>query len=330
MKVKKTLLVSSLILGLCSAQAFALVQSGWSISSSYIWRLVDNADNTFNKGSDAKFLQIDRRIKHRQAVFKVVSSMTNKYDFKVGCMFQSPTPAYELDVSTLDISITDQSRGYVFARFLVDNGQEYSLRGQIMPPSRIIFAPFTQMQAKKISDLFLQLGEGGRLSIALLQGKNRKPRVYEIPLEGFFELSNTIIDDCVKLNRIAQNHRGPVKFLPDYLTKEPADATSKDYTLKPKKPTDGSSDDPVVSPQEQNQQILNQQEEQKPKIKIFEPGGGVASIGEDGKPITRATVDDNSSDEDNLGEAKAMQIGDDGKPIGSGSNKATTDANSAK
>ena len=45
---------------------------------------------------------------------------------------------------------------------------------------------------------------------------------------------------------------------------------------------------------------------------MFTPGGGAASIGDDGKPIM---AKDQSSSDENLGEAKTMQIGDDGKPI---------------
>ena len=160
--IKKALLTSALLLSLQPYTCSAVMNSGWSISSSYVWRLLDSHDNTFNNGSPAKILQIDRTVMHRQAVFTVQRSLTNKYSFKTGCMYQSATPAFELDVPALDISMNDTNRGYVFARFLVDKGQEYSMRGQIVPPSRIIFAPFTKSQQKKLSDLFLQIGEGGQ------------------------------------------------------------------------------------------------------------------------------------------------------------------------
>ena len=151
---KNTLLASLLLsVGLYSAQAYAVVNSGWNISSSYVWRLLQNSDYAFEKGSSAKILQIDKKIMHRQAVFKVQKSITNKYVFKVGCMYQSKTPAFELDTTTLDIAINDTFKGYVFARFLVDKGQEYSLRAEIIPPSRLVFAPLTKTQDTKLSDL---------------------------------------------------------------------------------------------------------------------------------------------------------------------------------
>ena len=103
-----TFLVSSIIgISLLTGQASAVVHSGWTISSSYVWRLLNNSDYTFNQNSPAKVMQLDRTVKHRQAVFHVTKSMTNRYTFKTGCMYQSETPVFELDVSTLDISIND-------------------------------------------------------------------------------------------------------------------------------------------------------------------------------------------------------------------------------
>lgn len=319
---KNTLLASLLLsVGLYSAQAYAVVNSGWNISSSYVWRLLQNSDYAFEKGSSAKILQIDKKIMHRQAVFKVQKSITNKYAFKVGCMYQSKTPAFELDTTTLDIAINDTFKGYVFARFLVDKGQEYSLRAEIIPPSRLVFAPLTKTQDTKLSDLFMQLSEGGVLQIALLQGPNQTPRFYQIPLEGFFDLSKTVMSDCNKLNSMAQNHRGKVKFLPDYLTREPDDAAPKDFSLKPKRPNDGLTPPPAPEPpkveevKEEAPVIENpkveepEEEEQTPEVQLFSPGGGVASIGEDGKPITEDT-------EGSIGESKGeMKIGEDGAPV---------------
>lgn len=300
------------------------MNSGWSVSSSYVWRLLNSHDNTFNSGSPAKILQIDRTVMHRQAVFTVKRSLTNKYSFKTGCMYQSATPAFELDVPALDISMNDMNRGYVFARFLVDKGQEYSLRGQIVPPSRIIFAPFTKSQQKKLSDLFLQIGEGGQLHIALLQGMKINPRVYSVPLEGFFDISDKILSDCTRLNKAVQNYNGTVSLLPDYLTREPADASPKNYSLKPKMPNDGltpvkndvleKSDDPLSDLK------TDDNDEKTPEVQIFTPGGGVASIGDDGKPIGADAVQNKDSQKNGesseaLGKAKPMSIGEDGKPV---------------
>ena len=184
-----------------------------------------------------------------------------------------------------------------------------------------MFAPLTKTQDTKLSDLFMQLSEGGVLQIALLQGPNQTPRFYQIPLEGFFDLSKTVMSDCNKLNSMAQNHRGKVKFLPDYLTREPDDAAPKDFSLKPKRPNDGLTPPPAPEPpkveevKEEAPVIENpkveepEEEEQTPEVQLFSPGGGVASIGEDGKPITEDT-------EGSIGESKGeMKIGEDGAPV---------------
>lgn len=314
MNGKNTLLAALLLsVGLYSSQAYAVVNSGWNISSTYIWRLLKNSDYTFEKGSPAKILQLDKNILHRQAVFKVQRSITNKYTFKVGCMYQSATPAFELDVSSLDISMADSFKGYVFARFLVDKGQEYSLRAEIIPPSRLVFAPLTQSQSGKLSDLFMQLNEGGELQIALLQGDERSPRFYQIPLEGFFSLSKTVMSDCQKLNKLAMNHRGKVSFLPDYLTKEPDGLAPDKFSLKPKLPNDGlqiaepPKAEKEVPPKAPEPEVKEDDEEEAPEVQLFTPGGGVASIGDDGKPITQ---------DDSIGQSKGeMQIGEDGNPV---------------
>ena len=60
---------------------------------------------------------------------------------------------------------------------------------------------------------------------------------------------------------------------------------------------------------------------QLPEVQVFTPGGGVASIGDDGKPIgADAAQNKDSQDSDNLGKAKPMTIGDDGKPVPTNSN----------
>lgn len=301
-----------LIPTLCMTPSYAAVQSGWELSTSYIWRLNDDSDFVFTKGSPAKILQMDRTIRHRQAVLNVVQSLTKKFSFRVGCMYQSQTPALGLDLTTLDIGIRDLERGFVYARVIVDSGQEYSLRGEIIPPARIIFAPLTATQEKKLSDLFLQISEGGSLKIAVLQGETTEPRVYKIPLEGFFDISKTVLDDCKNLSSLAKDHRGPVTLLPDYISREPKGLAPKDYSVKPKKGSDGLT--PEDDTQEDTIDPVSEPEkkEAEPAIKPFEPGGGAASIGEDGKPIMSA---EEKSEESNLGTAKSMQIGDDGKPV---------------
>lgn len=281
--------------------------SGWSIATEGLWRLPEDPDYSFSKGSPAKMVRADRAIMNRQARFTRRSGLVGTYTFKVGCVFQSKTPAFEISVQPLDIRITDQFNGYAFARFLVDNGQEYSLRGEYLPPARLVFAPLSRAQDRSISDIFLQLREGARLSVALLEGADNPPRVYEIPLAGFMDLSDEIVKDCARLNRGAGTRAG---FVPDYVTKEPAGLAPKDWTLKPKAPNDGLSPQKDANPPGTTEQTPGPSQ---PEVQYFEPGGGPASIGPDGKPITQgAQQDPNAS----LGTASGpMAIGPDGKPV---------------
>lgn len=326
--LRKLLVITALLSASMENPAYAVMHSGWSISSSYVWRLLDSADNTFTIGSPAKILKADRTVMHRQAVFKVIKSITNKYAFKTGCMYQSSTPAFELDVSPLDIRIVDQDKGFVFSRFLIDKGQEYSLRGQIIPPARIVFAPFTKSQQKKLSDIYLQMREGGTLHIALLQGEKNKPRIYSVPLEGFFELSDAILKDCVFLNSKLQNYKGEVKLLPDYLSREPEGYAAPDFSLKPKLPSDGLTPYKEPDGEPLKEDLLdtlkkNTDSEDKqdtpPVVELFTPGGSRASIGDDGKPIVNSkdnkTEDEKKGSSQSMGTAKPMNIGDDGKPL---------------
>ncbi|MGN1281508.1 MAG: hypothetical protein ACI4UM_06350 [Succinivibrio sp.] len=326
--IRKVLAITAISASLFVCPAGAVMQSGWSMSTSYVWRLLDSADNTFTVGSPAKILQADRTVMHRQAVFKVIRSITNKYTFKTGCMYQSATPAFELDVNPLDIRIVDQDKGYVFSRFLIDRGHEYSLRGQIIPPARIVFAPFTQSQQQKLSDIYLQMREGGNLHIALLQGSKNKPRVYSVPLEGFFDLSDKILKDCSYLNSKVQNYKGEVSLLPDYLSREPDGYAPPDFSLKPRLPSDGLTPykEPVAAepPKEDLLEALKkntdkEEDELPPKVEVFSPGGARASIGDDGKPITssqeQASDEQKNGSSQSMGTAKPMNIGDDGKPL---------------
>ena len=308
MKKNLALLFSLCLTSLQPLQVSAITQSGWNISSSYIWRLQNSAGNTFTKNSDAKYIELDKKITHHKATFKVVQSLTNRYDFKVGCMLQSVTPTFELAVNSLDISMKDKFKGFVFARFMVDNRTEYSLRGQIIAPARIVFAPFTVAQTKKINDIFLQLTEGSTLKIALLQGKNFQPRIYQIPLEGFMELSDTVIHDCSRLNKLAAGKN--ISLLPDYLTKEPQGSAPEHFSLKTPLPGDGLTKDEPFELKIDTVDASKGEKSEKTELKLFSPGGEAASIGEDGKPIVAAPKSD-----DNLGQAKAMSIDENGKPI---------------
>lgn len=280
-------------------------EQGWSISSSNIWKLNQNAYNTFNEGSPAKIMEVDRLVVNHQARYTKRYSITNVITFKVGCMFQSSTPAFELQVHPLDISITDQFNGFAFARFLVDKGQEFSLRGDFLPQSRLLFAPLSASQEKKLQDLFLQLREGGTLKIGLLQAKGGEPREFEIPLQGFIDLSDRVAKDCVSLNKKVGNARGKVGLLPDYISNEPAGYAPKNYSLKEKPAQDGLT--PV---KEEETEQMKPEEQAQPDVQFFSPGGGPASIGPDGKPIT-------ASEGESLGTASGgeMKINPDGTPV---------------
>ncbi len=314
-----TSIASALLIALCQCAGAENV-SGWSLSTEGLWRLPEDPDYRFSKGSPAKMVRADRAIPNRQARFTRRSGLVGTYTFKVGCVFQSKTPAFELSVQPLDIRIADQFNGYAFVRFLVDKGQEYSLRGEYLPPARLVFAPLSRSQDRSISDIFLQLREGARLSMALLEGANNPPRIYEVPLAGFMDLSDEIVKDCARLNRGAGVRTG---FVPDYVTKEPQGMAPKDWTLKPKAPNDGLTPQKSENPPGTTEQTPGPAQ---PEVQYFEPGGGPASIGPDGKPITQgAQQDPNAS----LGTASGpMAIGPDGKPVAQaqGAQSATTQA----
>lgn len=314
MKCKKIFKALLLTIPFVALPSSAVMTSGWSISSSYIWRIYEASSYSFTKGSASKIIELDRTIENRQASITIQNSLTNKFTFKAACMYQSSTPAFELQVPTLDISVNDKIRGFAFARFLVDKGREYSLRAQVIPPNRLVFAPITAPQKRALSDLYLQLAEGGKLTIGLLQGKSFKPRIYTIPLEGFLEYSKVVLNDCVRLNSIAQNHRGEVKLLPDYITKEPVDASLKDFSLKPKLPSDSLTKEQEETPLVEPVVEPAKEEQKEPELKLFTPGGEEASIGEDGKPITEKPK------EESLGTASEMTIDADGNAVKNSSN----------
>lgn len=306
MSIKKSLFVL-VMLGMVYHQLYAAEVSGWSVGSSGMWRLQDDPDHRASKGSPAKFLRIDRAVPNREVRYVKRAGLVNTFVFRVGCAFQSKTPVFELDVQPLDIRIADQFNGYAFAHFLVDDSQEYSLRGEYIPPARLIFAPLTKSQEKFISDIFLQLGEGGMLKIAILQGVNADPRIFELPLTGFMELSGEVLKDCVKLNQISGSRSG---YLPEYLTKEPSGYVVPKWSLKKPIATDG------LSLVKENTKESSDTTSVVPEIKYFEPGGAPASIGSDGKPLVQEQVQDVDSGSNDLGATQgAMRIGPDGMPM---------------
>ncbi len=281
--------------------------SGWSMGTSGMWRLNEDPDYQISKGSPARMLRADRAVLNHEARFTLRQGLVNSFVFRVGCVFKSQIPSFEIDVQPLDIRISDQFNGYAFVRFMVDDSQEYSLRGEYLPPARLIFAPLSKSQEKSISDLFLQLREGGTLHVAILQGERANPRVFSIPLAGFMQLSDAVSRDCVVLNK-ASGSRGA--YAPDYVTKEPEGYVTQGWSFKRTEPGDG------LEPQDNNQLNLSEgqkkTEESPPEVQLFEPGGGVASIGPDGMPVT----EDSSSSADDLGEAQGpMAIGADGNVV---------------
>lgn len=316
MSFKKNLLCTLLALGTIS-QSQAVEVSGWSMGEAGMWRLAEDPDYFFSKGSPARMLRADHTILNHQATFTLRQGLVNSIVFKVGCVFKSKIPLFELAVQPLDISIKDQFNGYSFVRFQVDDGQEYSLRGEYLPPARLVFAPLTKVQERSISDLFMQLQEGGLLHMAVLQGENDKPRVFSVPLTGFNALSQSVAQDCARLNQSAGIR---TNYAPDYLTKEPAGYVKKGWSLKRPRPNDGLTPDDQNSLEKNSDATASSTQETsqntEPAVQYFEPGGGVASIGADGKPVTSNTSTTNE-DPDSLGEVKSgpMQIGADGSVV---------------
>ena len=314
MSVNKFLLSAILALTF-SGQSQAVEVSGWSLGEAGMWRLAEDPDFYFDKGSPARLLRADRAILNRQARFMLRQGLVNVIVFKVGCVFKSKVPAFELGLQPLDISISDQFNGYSFVRFQIDDGQEYSLRGEYLPPARLVFAPLSKAQEKSISDLFLQLREGGKLNLAVLQGENNNPRVFSIPLTGFADLADPVSQDCVRLNAGAGIR---TSYVPDYVTKEPAGYVKKGWSIKKPEPNDG------LTPQDNNELDKKEQttdaenEAETPAVQYFEPGGGAASIGPDGKPLENPSDKGDAEDPSDLGKASGpMSIGADGNPVAS-------------
>lgn len=290
--------------------------NNYNISQQNAWRFTEDRDFSYAQGSPSRWLSINELVLHHTLGIKVNKNMVDSYSFKVGCMLQSATPMFELRVNSLDIRLMDSVNDYVFARFLVDKNQEFSLRGDLVGRNRILFAPITKKQDSSLSDLFLQLREGGELKIALLQGTNGQARVYKVPLDGFLEYADQLLDSCQKYHSY---YRSEQKFLPDYMTQEPEGYAPKDYSLLPKDPiTDPFA--PVQPATPESEESPTQVEPDKPDVIPFTPGGGPASIGPDGLPIGNTGANQNVQNgqvaEQSFGTASGpMQIGADGKPI---------------
>lgn len=314
---------------LVGASAPALAANAYSERPTGVWIYSEDPNYTYAKGSASQMLSIQEAILHHSLAITIKRSLTDQFGFKVGCMVQNPTPLLELNVNSLDIRLFDSINDYVYARFIVDNNQEYSLRGEIAGRSRIIFAPITQAQERSLSDLFLQMREGGTLKIGLLQGERNRVRTYEIPLAGFLDYADRILQSCQSYN---QSYHGKQQYLPDYMSKEPAGYAPKDYSLK-------QVEDQVIDPfAPQPEPPAPPVEEETPKaqpreVLPFVPGGGPASIGPDGLPVGAegsVVPTQAGSANQSLGTASGpMQIGPDGMPIMNNNNQAAASANAA-
>lgn len=283
------------------------------------WVLRESPSYVYAKGSSSRYLTPKEAALRHTLSISIQQNVINRFIFKVGCMMESATPLFELNVSSLDIRVFDSINDFVFARFLVDDNQEYSLRGEIISSDRILFVPLTQSQNKNLSDLFLQMREGGKLKIALLQGDRAKAREYTIPLDGFMQYSDEILRSCQSYNQHLQEK---MQFLPDYITKEPEGYAAKDYSLKQ---LDVNVIDPNTPHKVEEPEPVPEIESPKPQeVLLFTPGGGPASIGPDGRPIG---VGNSGGSNGSLGTAQGpMQIGPDGRPT-TGTTQPSNSAN---
>lgn len=309
--------------------ANALAASDVPVSTANSWRFIEDPEYTYAKGSASQLLSIKEVVLHHALMIKINKNMIDSYTFKVGCMIQNPTPLFELKVNSLDIRLFDSVNDFVFARFIVDNNQEYSLRGELTGRNRIVFGPITKNQERSLSDLFLQMREGGELKIAMLQGNTNKPRLYNIPLPGFMEYSDKIVKSCTDYNTMFKGQR---TYLPDYMAKEPVGYATKDFTLKKKdeEVIDPNAPRPVVTPEKPKEEP---KADPIPEIMPFAPGGGPVSIGADGRPVgadgSAVQGASGAQADKSFGAAQGpMQIGPDGRPVpAAGANTQGQDQN---
>lgn len=312
----KSLSLSSLAVVLSSIVYLSPAQASIDpISTNNAWKFDEAASYKYAKGSSSQLLTLKEAVPHHTLSIKVQMDMINSFTFKVGCMLKSPTPLFELSVNSLDIRLYDAVNDYVFARFVVDKGQEYSLRGELAGKNRILFAPITKNQEKSLSDIFLQMREGGELQVGLLQGTSNNVRVYKVPLAGFMEQSNQILESCQNFFAATGGQR---EYMPEYVAKEPDGyAPSKDYNLKE---TDGDVVDPNAIKEGPPAPQPAAPTPEVPEVLPFALGGGPVSIGPDGKPIgadgSAMGGRSGGNVDKSFGSAQGpMQIGADGKPV---------------
>lgn len=293
-----------------AAGAEAVEQSGWNVSQTGTWTLPEHGDYVTGKGSPSRLLRVDEAVPHHKASMVLRPSITTRLTFALSCVLQSPAPALELSVPALDIRMEDGFRGYVFARMRVDEGPEYSLRGEIYPPGRLIFAPMTQAQQERLASLSEALKEGELLTIALLQGRDKEPRLYHIPLTGLAGLLPQVQSDCERLATLAG--KGEPAYLPDYLTAEGSDYAPEDYSLVPR-------DDGLV-PREPDplppEVTVTPAEPVPPEPIPFSGSGGRASIDASGNVIEAPAAGEGNAAQS--GGAAGTEPGDNGQGDASG------------
>ncbi len=312
-----------------------IAATAWQVSPYGSWVFAENPAFAQGRSSPSRLLRLNEALPHHKLTLRQRKGIIADYSLSFACMLQGEVPVLELRVPALDISMEDTIRGYAFARFMVDEGQEFSLRGEIVPPGRLIFAPLTRSQEGRLSSLWLQLAEGGTLKAALLQGKSVSPRTYDFPLAGFAQFAEELAADCSRLNQAAG---GRAELLPDYLTQEPENSAPEDYSLKEKpaagQPLQAVESAPPTSPPTSP--------DTPPPALIFRPDGGPATIGADGRPVgagesadfavvpdaqaagqnqpgtadTEDTADSVDKGEISFGQAAGpMAIGSDGQPV---------------
>lgn len=289
------------------------------------WRFTEDPNYNYAKYSSSHLLSLHEAIPHHSLSINIQDNLIDSYTFRVGCMLQTVTPMFELKVPGLDVRMFDTLNDIVYARFLVDDNQEFSLRGELLSRNRIVFAPITKSQERGINDIYTQMQHGEELKIGLLQGDRGQVRVYKIPLSGFGEFVKPLNDSCVSFHK---NYTGTLKYLPDYMAKEPDGYAPKDYTLKPKPKDDTDMAQPMVQPQAQpKEEVAAPIPAKKPEVMPFAPGGGPASIGPDGMPIgadgSAIQASSGQPIEQPLGTVNSapMQIGPDGAPVNNGAGK---------
>lgn len=288
------------------------------------WRFLEDSDYSYAKGSASKLLSVKEVVPHHTLSITIQENLVNSFTFRVGCMLQTSTPMFELKMPSLDIRMFDTLNEVAYARFMVDENQEYSLRGEVATRNRLLFAPITKAQEQSINDLYAQMQKGKLLKIGVLQGERAKAREYEIPLDGFTQYVSQLNNSCVTFNRYYQ---GQHKYLPDYMAKEPEGYAQKNYSLMPKDPNADLVNSAQilppkpVEPEPTPEPAPAPEPQTPPEVIPFTPGGGPVSIGPDGLPIgadgSGLGATSGQPVEQALGTVNSapVQIGADGAPV---------------